>query len=112
MNLVPAKKTKDVVIPVLPYRMLDIFSTVKFFSNIDLANGKQKKAIGHLGLLKIVGANSNGIFQGSKQLVDFKSGKVLLGKCPYSIARFYEVGYDGEGKSFKREQIIISRLSG
>jgi undecaprenyl-diphosphooligosaccharide---protein glycotransferase len=103
-GFVPAKKTKDVYL-YLPYRMLDIFSTVKFFSNIDLMSGKQKSNKTFV-FLEGISANSSGIFQGSKQIVDFKGGKVVLDNAPTQIARFYEVGYDGNGKYFKKEQIV------
>jgi len=103
-EFVPAQKTKDVYL-YMPYRMLDIFSTVKFFSNIDLTTGKQKGER-TFSFTEDVGANSDGIFQGAKQIVDFKGGKVMHSGAPTAIGRFYEVGYDGAGKYFKKEQII------
>ncbi len=97
------KKTRDIYL-YLPYRMLDIYSTVALFSNIDLMSGKQRKTpffyVSHNFMDK--GAI---IDLGHNIFLDKQQSVIRLGANKVPIKRFVKTEYDATGKLHVDEQL-------
>jgi len=95
-------KTRDIYF-YLPYRMLNIYPTVKVFSNIDLMNGEKKKAP-----FFFVSRN----FKDAKESVELGNGvslnkrdnSLMIGKQRVKLRRIVKTYYDKGMKSQKNVQ--------
>jgi dolichyl-diphosphooligosaccharide--protein glycosyltransferase/undecaprenyl-diphosphooligosaccharide--protein glycosyltransferase len=98
------KKTREVYL-YLPWRMMDIFPTVKIFSNIDLQSGKKYNrpffymSRGH----RDTPENLN---LGSGVLLDKKSGMLQVGRQKVPLKYFYTVGNRSDGTVSVKQQLV------
>jgi undecaprenyl-diphosphooligosaccharide---protein glycotransferase len=98
------QKTRDIYL-YLPLRMLDIFSTISVFSNLDLMNGHKKN--------KPFFYQSK-VFKEDKNIIDLNhnirvlkdKGAVQLGRQVFKINNFVVTEYDNKGTLRKKVQII------
>jgi dolichyl-diphosphooligosaccharide--protein glycosyltransferase/undecaprenyl-diphosphooligosaccharide--protein glycosyltransferase len=98
------KKTREVYL-YLPWRMMDIFPTVKIFSNIDLESGKKYDrpffyiSRGH----RDAPENLN---LGSGVILDKKSGMLQIGRQKVPLKSFYTVGNRSDGTVSVKQQPV------
>jgi len=79
-------KTRDIYL-YLPYRMLNIFSTVFVFGNLDLTTGKAERKISFFPTVVI--KNIDGILSFQNGIVfDAKKGEIVLGKQRKGVKYF------------------------
>ncbi len=89
----------------LPYRMMDIFPTVKIFSNIDLSSG-QKKSKPFFYSTSRFKDNGNQIVLGNNIAISKKDGKIQLGRQTVPIKSFYTVTLQNRGKPKVQRQTL------
>lgn len=97
------KKTRDVYF-YLPYRMIDIYSTVEMFSNINLMSGEMKKN-SIFYTTKIFKQEQNIINLNNGILFDLKEATITLNGQKMPIKRFVQTSYNKEMKFQKSVQI-------
>ncbi len=97
------KKTRDVYF-YLPYRMIDIYSTVEMFSNINLMSGEMKKN-SIFYTTKIFKQEQNIINLNNGILFDLKEATITLNGQKMPIKRFVQTSYDKEMRFQKSVQI-------
>ena len=97
-------KTSDIYL-YLPNRMLNIFSTVKVFSNIDLVTGTkfQQPLFYKTDRFK---DDDKVLNLGNGVMLDKQSGKLRLGNQVTQLKQFIVVGYDQNNKLQKKVQTI------
>ncbi len=94
------EKTRDIYF-YLPYRMLDIYPTVKIFSNIDLMNGKMKdQPLFYVS--KRFKQDKNIIDLGRGVLFNLKDQIVKIGSKNIPVKRFVKTSY-GKDMQFQKE---------
>ena len=98
------KKTRDIYL-YLPYRMLDIYSTVKVFSNIDLMNGiKFRRPLFYIS--KNFKTKNNITNLGNNVILDLNNKTIQLGNDKFPIRRFVRTSYDNNMELQKQEQLL------
>lgn len=95
-------KTREVYI-YLPLRMMEIFPTVKEFSNIDLMTGK-KKSNPFMYYTEFFKDIEDKTYLGRGIEIDKKRGTIKIGKQTVPIKAFYIVAYTRSGKLIKKVQ--------
>ncbi|WP_187647895.1 STT3 domain-containing protein [Nitrosophilus labii] len=98
------KKTREIYI-YLPLRMMEIFSTVKLFSSIDLKTGKKTSSPFMFYSERFKDTKDLLIFERGVAL-DKKSGVLLIGKQKVPIKDFFTVGFTKDGKVVKQKQSL------
>ena len=96
------KKTRDVYL-YLPYRMLNIYPTVKMFSNIDLMTGKKKGSPFFFVSRKFKDTKDR-IYFGNGVSLDKRTNSIILGKQKVPLKRFVRTFYDKDMKLQKNVQ--------
>lgn len=103
-DIVLPKKTRDIYL-YLPYRMLDIYPTVKVFSNLDLMNGDNHKR--PLFYMTRRFKNQNGILHlGNNIALDMNDNTIQIGSKKQAIRRFTVAGYDENGELKTQERLL------
>ncbi|MCW8838580.1 MAG: peptide transporter, partial [Thiovulaceae bacterium] len=98
------KKTRDVYL-YLPYRMLDIYPTVKVFSNINLMNGQKYKR--PFFYITRNFKNQKGIvYLGNNISINLKDTTLQLGSKKQAIRRFVSTEYNKKQKLIVQERLI------
>jgi dolichyl-diphosphooligosaccharide--protein glycosyltransferase/undecaprenyl-diphosphooligosaccharide--protein glycosyltransferase len=98
------KKTRDIYF-YLPYKMLDIYPTVKLFSNLDLMNGEKHKY--PFFYISRNFKNRGDLIQLSESLfLNKKDLSLMLGNEKATIKRFVQTSYDKQGRFKKDIQLI------
>jgi dolichyl-diphosphooligosaccharide--protein glycosyltransferase/undecaprenyl-diphosphooligosaccharide--protein glycosyltransferase len=90
------KKTRDIYI-YLPNRMMNIYPTVKLFSNIDLMTGVKGNPPFFYKTTQFK-EHKDSIDLGRGIKLSKKDGKLALGNKSVSISRFVKTAYDNKGK--------------
>jgi dolichyl-diphosphooligosaccharide--protein glycosyltransferase/undecaprenyl-diphosphooligosaccharide--protein glycosyltransferase len=98
------KKTRDVYI-YLPHRMLNIYPTVKVFSNIDLMSGAKKKSP-FFFVSKNFKDTKDRVYMGNGISLDKKTNSIMLGKQKVPLKRIVRTAYDRDMKLHKNTQTI------
>lgn len=96
------KKSVDIYL-YLPYRMLNIFSTIKLFSNINLLTGKAKSHPFFYKTSEFKNTNDR-ILLGNKIYIDKKRGKIIINDNAIPLKNFYVIKYLKNGKLLTQEQ--------
>ncbi|WP_281950376.1 STT3 domain-containing protein [Nitrosophilus kaiyonis] len=96
------EKTREVYI-YLPLRMMEIFPTVKEFSNIDLITGN-KKSNPFIYYTEFFKDSKDKIYLGRGIFLDKRKGVLLFGKKIVPLKAFYTVAYTKGGKIIKQKQ--------
>jgi len=94
------EKTRNIYF-YLPYRMLDIYPTVKIFSNIDLMNGKMKEQ-SLFYVSKRFKQDKNIIDLGRGVLFDLKDKNIKISGKNIPVKRFIKTSY-GKDMKFQKE---------
>jgi dolichyl-diphosphooligosaccharide--protein glycosyltransferase/undecaprenyl-diphosphooligosaccharide--protein glycosyltransferase len=101
------KKTREVYL-YLPWRMMDIFPTVRIFSNIDLDTGKKHlrpffyMSRGHKDSPETLNL-------GSGVVLNKKSGMLQIGRQKVPVKSFYTVGNRNDGSVDIKRQPVIAK---
>ncbi|WP_373073632.1 STT3 domain-containing protein [Sulfurimonas sp.] len=98
------KKTRDIYF-YIPYRMLDIYSTVKVFSNIDLMSGDEFERP-FFYLSRQFNSKNNFVNLGNNVLLDLNSNTIQIGTKKQPIKRFSVTGYTKNGKLDVQERLL------
>ena len=98
------EKTREVFF-YLPYRMLDIYNTVRLFSNLDLNTGSQ---YAQPFLFSSIGFKETGekILLGKGVEIDKKTNTVLIGNRSIQINTLYMTQYDPSGYLRVQKQLF------
>ena len=98
------EKTRDVYL-YLPYRMIDIYPTVKVFSNLDLMSGQKFKRPFFYVTRSF--KNQNGvIYLGGNISLNLKDSTLQLGNKKQPIRRFVSTEYNKDQKLLVQERLI------
>jgi len=97
-------KTRDIYL-YLPYQMIEIFPTIKMFSNINLANGEQKGE-SQFYFFEDVEVDEDGIMYGGRTVLDKKEMKLSIGGKKVNVAKFAETKHAKDGKMTKSERLV------
>ena len=103
-EFVPSKKTRDVYL-YLPAQMLEIFTTINQFSNINLLTG-ESKGDRFLGAYESIMPRADGLYYGGQKLLDTGEMKIYISSAGSAISRYCEIKKDENGKTVKQEQMI------
>ena len=98
-------KTRDIYF-YLPYRMLDIYPTVKAFSNIDLMDGKMKSSP-LFYMSRVFKEEQSGINLGQGIFLDLQNSTITFSDQKMPIKRFVQTSYDKNMK-FKKDVNILN----
>lgn len=98
-------KTRDIYF-YLPYRMLDIYPTVKAFSNIDLMDGKMKSSP-LFYMSRVFKEEQSGINLGQGIFLDLQNSTITFSDQKIPIKRFVQTSYDKNMK-FKKDVNILN----
>ncbi len=91
----PPKKSRDIYF-YMPLRMVNIFSTVMIFGNINLLNGKKlRDSMFYPAYIR--GKNGSKLFLTNNLVFDTKEGLVYFGKNALKIRYFVETKRDSNG---------------
>jgi len=97
------KKTRDVYL-YLPYRMLNIFSTVAVFGNLDLTTGEAQRKISFYPTT--LSKNNNGmLYFRNGILFDAKKGELTIGKQKQDVKYFISTKNLTDGKIQLQSQL-------
>jgi dolichyl-diphosphooligosaccharide--protein glycosyltransferase/undecaprenyl-diphosphooligosaccharide--protein glycosyltransferase len=97
------KKTRNVYL-YLPYRMLNIFSTVMVFGNLDLTTGKKEREI--MFYPTSARKNKNGMLTFSNGIVfDMRKGMLSIGRQQVEVKNFIVTSSGKEGKIRLKSQV-------
>ncbi|WP_234697186.1 STT3 domain-containing protein [Nitrosophilus alvini] len=96
------EKTREIYL-YLPLRMMEIFPTIKIFSNIDLLTGKSKSDP-FMYYTEYFKDTKEKTILGRGVEIDKKRGMLILGKQKVPIKAFYNIGYTKSGKIVKDVQ--------
>ncbi|QFR43646.1 STT3 domain-containing protein [Sulfurimonas xiamenensis] len=98
-------KTRDIYF-YLPYRMLDIYPTVKAFSNINLMNAKMKSSP-LFYMSRVFKEEQSGINLGQGIFLDLQNSTITFSDQKMPIKRFVQTSYDKNMK-FKKDVNILN----
>ncbi|PSM52330.1 undecaprenyl-diphosphooligosaccharide--protein glycotransferase [Campylobacter blaseri] len=103
----PPKKTREIYY-YLPLRMMNIFTTVNYFSNLDLNTGKIKNS-GVFFTMYPTSKDKDGIILNGNILLNNNFKTIITPKKEViKVKNFYQVGYDKDGKYISDKQVIDS----
>jgi len=98
------QKTRDIYL-YLPYRMMDIYPTVKVFSNLDLNSGVEYKR--PLFYVTRNFKNNNGMVHlGNNISLNLKDSSISIGRSKQPLRRFTSTQYDQKGKLQVQEKLM------
>ncbi len=100
------QKTRDIYF-YLPYRMLNIYPTVKVFSNIDLMDGQKRKAP-FFFVSRNFKETKEGISFGNGVSLNKKDSTLTIGKQKMALRRVVKTSYDRDMKFQKSVQLLNS----
>jgi dolichyl-diphosphooligosaccharide--protein glycosyltransferase/undecaprenyl-diphosphooligosaccharide--protein glycosyltransferase len=100
---VPSKKTRDVYL-YLPSEMLEIFSTINQFSNINLLSG-ESKGDSFLETYEGIEEKADGLYSQNQKLLDKKNMKLYLSPNGQDVAIYAQIS-NKKGGPVKSEQNI------
>ena len=98
------KKTRDIYF-YLPFRMLDIYPTVKIFSNINLMDGESRKQPFFFKSTNYV-SKDNITNLGRGISLDLNNKTIQIGNDIVPIRRFVNVSYDSNMKVINQQQLL------
>ncbi|QFR48868.1 peptide transporter [Sulfurimonas lithotrophica] len=98
------KKTRDIYL-YLPYRMMDIYPTVKVFSNLDLMSG-QKYKHPFFYVTRNFKKQNGLIYLGNNIILNLKDSTLQIGDNKQHIRRFTATEYDNKQKLKVQEKLI------
>lgn len=98
------QKTSDIYL-YLPYRMMEIFPTIKLFSNIDLMTGEKFKNPFFYKSNQIK-EDKEKIYIGNNINIIKKRGALQVGDKTFPINRFIKTVYNKKGRLVVKKQII------
>lgn len=101
-------KTRDIYF-YLPYRMLDIYPTVKAFSNINLMNAKMKSSP-LFYMSRVFKEEQSGINLGQGIFLDLQNSTITFSDQKMPIKRFVQTSYDKNMK-FKKDVNILNIMA-
>lgn len=97
------EKTRDVYL-YLPYRMLNIFSTVSVFANLDLTTGKKERKISFFPTVAI--KDTNGILAFRNGITfDLRKGQITVGKQTKDVKYFISTQNTKQGEMQLQSQL-------
>ena len=85
--------------------MIEIFPTIRMFSNLNLATG-ESKGEAQFYFFEDVEADEDGVSFGSRQVLDKKEMTLSIGGKKVNIAKFAETKYARDGKFSKQERVV------
>lgn len=98
------KKTRDIYF-YLPFRMLDIYPTVKVFSNIDLMTAEQgERPLFYIS--KNFKTKNNVTNLGNNIIIDLNNKTIQLGRDKFPIRRFVKTSYDNNMELTVQQQLL------
>jgi len=98
------EKTRDIYF-YLPSKMLDIYPTVKMFSNIDLMNGvKGDRSLFYIS--RNFETKNNIADLGNNIILDLNNKTIQLGRDKFPIRRFVKTFYDNNMKLIVQQQLL------
>ena len=103
-NLKLPKKTRDIYL-YLPHRMINIYSTIELFSNLDLATGKQKTP-SFFYKTNNFKENRRYLSLGNNILFDKQNKNLIIGNKAIPIRKFSTVFYNKNKKLQKQEMMF------